>query len=108
LDVEPGPARSKSAHDEQVRHAQFASILADRRATAHTRAAATHRRAAEPHEESANLHEEHAGEMRGKGLVTSAERAERIADHERMMAEQERSRQDHHRRSANVETDSAS
>jgi hypothetical protein len=55
----------------------------------HARAAETHGRAAELHQESANLHEEHASEMHGQGLPKSAQRAERIADRERALANHE-------------------
>src|SRR5262245_39440666 len=79
----------------------------DRRSkAAHTRAAETHARAAELHEESASFHEEHACEMWEKGLVESAERAERIADRERELADEERGRAAKHRRSAEGESDS--
>lgn len=72
----------------------------------HRRAAETHARAAELHEESANLHEAHATEMREKGLPENAERAERIADHERELASEQHARADKHRRSADGEPDS--
>ena len=55
-------------------------------------------RAADLHEESANLHETHAVEMREKGRFERAERAERIADCERELADPERFRADRHRR----------
>jgi hypothetical protein len=71
----------------------------------HRRAAGTHSRAAALHEESASLHDEHASEMRDKGLHASAARAERIADHERALAVEERGRADKHRRSAENEPD---
>jgi hypothetical protein len=41
--------------------------------------------------------------MRETGRLKSAERAERIADHERDLADQERGRQEKHRRSAAAE-----
>ena len=70
---------------------------------AHERAAETHSRAAELHQESANLHEEHAAEMWELGRFESADRAERIADHERELADQERGREAKHRHSAEAE-----
>jgi hypothetical protein len=76
-----------------------------RRARAtHERAAETHDRAADLHEESANFHELHAVEMRERGGSRGRiERAERIADTQRELAEQERARADKHRRSALAE-----
>lgn len=70
---------------------------------AHERAATTHDRAAELHENSASFHEEHAVEMRSKGHPERIERAERIADHQRHLAEDERARADKHRRAAAAE-----
>ena len=58
----------------------------------HERAARTHDAAAKLHEGSASLHQELAVEMREKGHPERIARAERIADHERDLAEQERAR----------------
>ena len=69
----------------------------------HERAAKTHDRAAQLHEESANLHEQHAAEMAAMGRNESVTRAERLADHERELAAQERAREDKQRRSAQAE-----
>lgn len=69
----------------------------------HERAAKTHDRAAELHEESARLHELHAVEMDEMGYPERVGRAERIADRERDLAEQQRCNADKHRRIAQGE-----
>jgi hypothetical protein len=67
---------------------------------AHRRAAEAHEAAAALHDRSAVLHDEHALEMRGKGEIAAAVRAEQIAQAERERAEADRLRAVEHRREA--------
>jgi hypothetical protein len=52
------------------------------------------------HEAAANLQEEHAAEMREKGTAEQVARAERLADRERQLVDEERSGAELERRRA--------